>query len=105
MRRHEEYIERDDLAGATHLEINVKYNIGGMNYFSGGVTPRGYYVSVTPVTKRNGSISTVVFSGYSQLIMKANRFSEKQLNIAIEQSKALLPAMIERVVQENKKAS
>jgi hypothetical protein len=105
MKRQTEYIERDDLTGATHLEISVNYRIGGMNYFSGKITPRGYYVSVSPVTKKNGMISCVMFSGCSQLIMTANRFSEKQLSIAIEKSKDLVPAMIEQVVEENKKAS
>ena len=105
MKRHEYLIERSDLQGATHLQVTVSYTIGGRNYVSGGVTPRGFYVSVIPVTKRGSVISYIAFTGYNQLIMTAARFSEKQFNTAIEKSKVLIPAMIEQVLSENKKAS
>ena len=51
MKRHEKYIERNDLSDATHLEVSVSYKIGGSNFLGGGITPRGYYLTVRPVKK------------------------------------------------------
>jgi len=104
MKRHEKYVERSDLKNATHLEINVYYTKGGMNYFSGGVTPRGYYLSVVPVKKGNGMISSVMFSGQSTLLLETKRFSASQFAQAVEMAKNKEEELIAAVVSENKAA-
>ena len=104
MKKHERYIERNDLKGATHLEITVYYSLGGSNYLRGGKTPRGYYLSVTPVTKGDGSISYVMFSGQSRFLFETQRFTTKQLERAVEMSKKFEDELIAAVVEKNKAA-
>lgn len=62
-----------------HLEVEVFYSLGGMNYFSGRVEPRGYWVSVQPMTKTRMCSSFVGFTGVKGLIREAHRFSQKTL--------------------------
>jgi hypothetical protein len=37
------------------LEINLKYTLGGYNYFSGNYSPRGYKLSISPCTISEGN--------------------------------------------------
>ena len=104
MKRHKKYIERNDLNNATHLEVSVSYDKGGANYFSGGTKPRGYYLSVTPVTKSATSISFTMFTGYSRFLLETKRFSEKQFANAIEMAKDYEEELIAAVVAKNKAA-
>jgi len=104
MQKHTEYIERSDLKNATHLEVSVYYTKGGTNYFSGGITPRGYYLSVTPIKKADGMTSFTMFSGRSQLLLKTQRYSLKQFAKAVELAKDFEEELIAVVVSENKAA-
>ena len=104
MKKHQSYIERNDLKDATHFEVSVYYTKGGTNYFSGGITPRGYYVSVTPVTKGNGTISYTMFTGHKRLLLKTTRYSQKQFIHALELAKGFEEELIAAVVAENKAA-
>ena len=70
---------------ATHIKIELNYNIGGMNYFSGRSEPRGLYLSVTPVSRtshENGLVSEsyTAFSGTKVFVKDMNRFNQKQFN-------------------------
>jgi hypothetical protein len=69
------------------LKIEVRYNKGGMNYFTSRNEERGYYLSVTPVERTKGegytSESYVGFSGVKKLILPVARQSEKQYQAAI----------------------
>ena len=65
-----------------HLEVSVFYSLGGMNYFSGRVEPRGYWVSVQPMTKTRMCMSYEGFTGVKGLIAKTHRFSQKALEEA-----------------------
>lgn len=47
----------------THLKIELDYNLGGMNYFTGQAEERGYYLSVCPV-KRSLSPSGYMLESY-----------------------------------------
>jgi len=71
-----------------YLEVEVSYNEGGMNYFSGSRAARGYYLRVTPVTRQtinrpdgsSGAMSGfTMFSGQSMLLAEAKRFSAPTL--------------------------
>jgi len=104
MERHKEYIEHNDLKDSTHLEVSVYYTKGGPNYFSRGVTPRGYYLSVKPVTLGESTVSYTMFSGYSHLLLETKRFSAKQFAQAIEISKEHKERLISAVIAENKVA-
>ena len=104
MKKHETYIERDDLKGATHLEVKVFYTKGGANYFSGGTNPRGYYLSVRPVKKGNGMVSFDLFSGCKRLLLETARYTDKQFQRAVEMAKNYEDELITAVVAENKAA-
>ena len=78
----------EPIANSTQeLKIEVRYNKGGMNYFTSRSEERGYYLSVSPVTRTQGngyvSESYVGFSGVKKLILPVARQSEKQLQAAI----------------------
>lgn len=61
----------------THLEVEIYYSLGGMNYFTGREEKRGYYLSVSPIAKSNGCISYIGFSGIKSLIKEVGRKSVK----------------------------
>src|SRR5215469_15177991 len=101
MKKHEKYIERNDLKDASHLEISVYYSKGGLNYFSGQTVPRGYYLSVSPVTKRDGMVSFTMFSGRKQLLFETARFTAKQFDRALAMAANFEDELIAAVAKEN----
>jgi hypothetical protein len=94
----------EGLKNGTHLDVEVYYDKGGANYFSGGTTPRGYYVSVRPVTHKNGMTSFTLFTGVSKLLLQTSRHSDKQFERAVELGKAATPDLIQRVLDKEKAA-
>ena len=103
MKKHDKYIERSDLIDATHLEISVYYDKGGTSYFTGQSSPRGFYLSVKPVTKGNGMIRFTMFTGIKKLLHEVNRYSDKQFRHALELSKNYEDELI-AAVAKNKAA-
>lgn len=76
----------EEVNGCTHLTAEVYYDLGGMNYFTYKVEPRGYYMSMTPVEKvdRGGYVteSYTAFTGKKTLIKEVKRKSAKAENEA-----------------------
>jgi hypothetical protein len=101
MEEKKRYIERNDLKGANNLEVSVYYSKGGLSYFSGQVSPRGYYLSVRPVTLGNGTVSFDLFSGVKRLLLETNRFSPKQFARAVEMATDYEAELIAAVVAKN----
>ncbi len=69
------------------LKIEVGYEKGGMNYFSGQETKRGYYLYVYPVNREvvDGRViieSFTLFRGGKKLLLEVTRKSEKAYNQA-----------------------
>jgi len=69
------------------LEIDVYYNLGGMNFFQGQTEPRGFWLSVSPVRKSrvegNPNLTmthTIPTDGARAFIEEAKRFSQKRLD-------------------------
>ena len=60
-----------------YYEASIYYAKGGMNYFSGQVVQRGYYLSVKPVHRTEYGSSYRMFSGLGSLLQTATRFSQK----------------------------
>ena len=104
MKKHKKYIERSDLNDATHLEVSVSYDKGGQSYFSGRTTPRGYYLTVIPVTRSATSVSFTAFTGRSRLLLETKRFSAKQFAQAMEMANGQEEELIAVVVATNKAA-
>ena len=61
------------------VRIKLRYDIGGMNYFTGSVVIRGLYLSVTPLTLGTNNTIYKGFSGFNYLVKELKRFSKKQL--------------------------
>lgn len=97
MKEQKRYIKRGDLKHGSHLEVCVYYTKGGMSCFTGLVSPRGYYLSVRPVTLEKGMVSFDLFSGCKKLVLEANRYSDKQFARAVEMSKAFENELIAAV--------
>lgn len=95
-----ESIPCEGLNYGTHIDVEVAYNKGGMNYFSGGVTPRGYYLRVTPVKREGGTVSFTMFSGSSKLLMETSRYSAKQFERAVEMGRAAASELVEQVKEK-----
>ena len=51
------------LKNGTHIDVEVYYTQGGIDYFAGSTTQRGYYLSVTPVTRKDNMVSFAMFTG------------------------------------------
>ena len=73
-----QYIEKDGY----HLKVQVDYEKGGMNYFSGQESRRGYYLYVYPVQIEtvDGRVvveSFTMFNGEKKLLMEVGRKSQK----------------------------
>ena len=84
----------------THVDVEVYYNKGGMNYFTGNVEKRGYYLSVQPLNKTTNSISFTAFTGVKQLVRGAGRFSPKVLAEFVVEYE-MMNTMIEHIVEKH----
>lgn len=74
-----------ELGEHMHIEIEVTYSEGGPNYFHGGYTRRGFYVSSQPVEMKGDGFRSYRLGGGPQggrmLIEEAARFNVKKLDI------------------------
>ena len=71
------------------LRINVAYQKGGINYFSGNIENSGVFVYLTPVHRDGISVGQTIcgdqhISGYKILCKPLNRKSQKQINLVAE---------------------
>ena len=71
------------------LRVNVDYQKGGVNYFSGDYNESGVYIYIQPCTYNNGIIGTVItgkqhLDGYKILLKELNRKSQKQIDLMAE---------------------
>lgn len=76
------------------LEIEV--------YYSKDSRIRGYYLSVTPVTRGNGFIKMSLFTGTRSLIKEVPRKSAKAEREAIELATAHEQKLIDHVLKDQK---
>jgi hypothetical protein len=89
------------------LKVQVYYDKGGWNVFSGDKEKRGYYLSVTPVSvtrREDGSVlmeETSAFSGIKILIKEVNRRSKKRSKAAVKEAQSEKKRLIEQVIVKN----
>jgi hypothetical protein len=67
----------------THISVTLSYTKGGTNYFTGYKYPRGYRISVTPVTisgpfEECTLLGSVHESGFCIHVESAERYKEKR---------------------------
>ena len=80
--RNNEFYQEYRKVGEQEYDISGYYDLGGMSYFSGNTTQRGYYISVNKVKRSNGIITTTIDfgagrSGVKELLVPVNRKSKK----------------------------
>lgn len=71
------------------LRVEVNYQLGGRNWFTGNIDSRGVFLSLTPVRRGNCFIQTLINGqlhtmGYKILLKELGRKSQKQLDLAAE---------------------
>lgn len=85
------------------VEISVRYEAGGMNYFTYRESERGYYASVSPIRieKHDGyeTRSFVAFSGRKSFMEGARRFSQQKLERLALQTNVNTP-MVRQMLDE-----
>lgn len=69
----------------THVQVELYYSKGGMNYFTGKAERRGFYLQVTPVsisTSGTGLItrSYTAFTGIKKMVLECARFNQKKFD-------------------------
>jgi hypothetical protein len=80
--RFETQIPTDQIPDHTHLEIDVFYGEGGINYFNYKDEPRGYWVSLRPIKMEGRCKSFVMFDdkAFKVFLEPAKRFNANRLN-------------------------
>ncbi len=101
------YIEvKENPSKVTHLKIELYYDLGGMNYFTGRAENRGYYLSVSPVTRGTSaggftSESYTAFTGIKQNIKQVTRKSAKAEAEAEKLATDVMEKLIDYVCKKN----
>ena len=79
-------IERAGDDNLNELKISVRYDKGGVNYFSGNQERRGIYVYFKPVRRSGGMVSCTLLStnkkedGFKIFVKELGRMSQKQMD-------------------------
>lgn len=99
------YIPVKENAAATHIKIELRYDLGGYNMFDYTPKKRGYYIHVMPVTRetRDGyALETfTAYTGYKQLVKEVTRKSAKAEAAAEAEAADIIDIMVERVCMKN----
>lgn len=66
------------------VEVSVSYQMGGANMFTYRNEERGYYLHVQPVEISENFRTFVAFSGIKQLVLQADRYSDRKLKEVAE---------------------
>ena len=92
---------KENAQKATHLKVETRYSLGGMNYFTYENEERGYYLMVTPVERGNGMEGFIAFSGIKKLILPVKRQSKKAEDEAEKLYKDYLDQLVNYVLEKN----
>ena len=91
--------------GTTHIMFDTYYDLGGMNYFSYKIEPRGYYASVQPVAiEKHAEYTSEEFTactGTKWILKEVKRKSTKAESEAAIIATKGMRAMIEYVAKKN----
>ena len=100
------YIPVEGKEKVNFIKVRTFYDLGGVNYMTGGTNKRGYYVSCTPVFKedRNGYEveSMTLGSGYKQLCKEVTRQTKKAAAEAEVVAEKLYEAIVDRICREER---
>lgn len=87
------------------IDIDISYCEGGIDYGTYRQKPRGYYLSVSPIEEGYSASGTKftafgLFSGLTQLIEPANRFSQKKLDTLVA-PQDVIDTLVAKVLDKN----
>jgi hypothetical protein len=92
-----------------HLDIQLKYNKGGMNYFTSRSEERGFYLHVSPVkidySQSNPNVYTktyAAFSGIKKLILVTKKYHDKFYREAENLAEQSIDMLVENVMNKIK---
>lgn len=83
-----------------YVVITLRYDIGGMNFFTYQNEPRGYYLSVCPEERADGWRKFGAFTGIKHLLKPAARFSQKELD-TLEVPQEQIDKLLTHVLAKN----
>jgi hypothetical protein len=84
----------------THIDVELYYSKGGMNYFHGKTEARGLYLSAQPLEKGDRFISFTAFSGIKQHVKEMKMFTQKALDTFVVDP-ALIESMVNHVAEKS----
>jgi hypothetical protein len=89
----------------TEVKIELKYNLGGLNYWNYKTEARGYWLHIQPLKIERQQGCTIesynCFSGYKALILETKRKSDKAYNTALEMINSKVSEMLEVIKKTN----
>ena len=83
----------------THIDVELYYDKGGMNYWNGRSESRGLYISVQPLTKGDRFVSFTAFTGVKQHVKEMKMFTQKALDSFVPDSE-LVQKLIAHVLEK-----
>lgn len=84
------------------ISVEVYYSLGGTNWFHGGTSPRGYYLSATPEIRGEGTRSFSTGNpGTKMCVVPCQRQSPKRAAEAVVLGKAKEMGLVAHVLKEN----
>ena len=84
-KEHTKIVKLNNGSRYDQLRLNVDYSLGGMNYFTGSINRRGYYLYLAPCSTGTGFLQTTLMgsqeeSGFKILLQETTRKSAKRLS-------------------------
>jgi hypothetical protein len=86
--------------GCTHVEVELYYSKGGMNYFSGRNEARGLWLSVSPVERGDRFVKYSAWSGIKKHVKEMKMFSQKAID-TFTPNEMEIEEMINTVISNN----
>lgn len=80
-----------------YIEVSVYYKKGGVNMFTYRDEPRGFWLSVSKVQKKESLTTRFLFEGRKMFLLEVKRFSQKAMDKAVEIAEGKYREMVERV--------
>ena len=82
------------------VDVNLRYDLGGISFATYQPKPRGYYLSIQPITVEGGFEKFVAFTGQACCVETADRFNRRRFDTLAElhQTSELRAKMLEAVL-------
>ena len=96
------YVKIEETKNVNYIKIELSYNLGGKNVWTGEEEARGYYIFLTPVKRDGCCESFEAFSGVKKLIKPVKRQSAKAQAEAEEAAALEEAVMLDYVCSKNR---